>query len=109
MPSTTNATVSEGIADLLFAPDGAMYLCANSPKGKTKDGGGALWRVASPSGGQMKATLVRRFTELKPEGVATAPDKTSLTLVFDRNNRDPFWMTVPITPTQGGPAKRREP
>ena len=42
----------EGVADLFFAPDGALYLCANAPKGAAQDGGGALWRVAAPRGGR---------------------------------------------------------
>ena len=51
VPSPAGPMVSQGVADLLFAPDGALYLCANSPKGKPPDGGGALWRIADPRGG----------------------------------------------------------
>ncbi len=90
------ASVDEGIADLTFAPDGALYLCANAPKGTPPDGGGALWRVAAPEGQRMAAQLVRRFADLKPEGVAVAPDGQTLTLVFDRDKRDPLWVTVPL-------------
>jgi len=89
-------TVGEGIADLAFGPDGALYLCANAPKGRPHDGGGALWRIATPKGGRMEATLVRRFPGLKPEGVTVAPDTRALTLVFDRDRRDPLWMTWPL-------------
>jgi len=88
--------MGEGIADLAFAPDGALYLCANAPKGAPRDGGGGLWRIAAPSGGRMVAALVRRFPGLKPEGVTVAPDSKALTLVFDRDRRDPLWMTWPI-------------
>lgn len=92
--------VSEGIADLLFAADGSAYLCANAPKGYPKDGGGALWRIANPTGGRMQATLLRRFPGLKPEGVTTAPDGRSLTIVFDRNARDPLWTSWPLAPVE---------
>jgi hypothetical protein len=89
-------TVGEGIADLAFGPDDALYLCANAPKGRLPDGGGALWRIAAPRGGRMDAALVHRFPGLKPEGVTVAPDKRALTLVFDRDRRDPLWMTWPL-------------
>jgi hypothetical protein len=88
--------VSEGIADLLFGADGSLYLCANAPKGYPKDGGGALWRIAKPTGGIMQASLLRRFPGLKPEGVTTAPGGTALTVVFDRNSRDPLWTSWPL-------------
>lgn len=97
-PASGGAQVFEGVADLLFAGDGALYLCANSPKGWPKDGGGALWRVPAPRGGRTEAKLVRRFTDLKPEGVAAAPEGDTLTLVFDRNTLDPMWMTWPLAP-----------
>jgi hypothetical protein len=44
----------------------------------------------------MEAALVRRFPGLKPEGVTVAPDGKTLTLVFDRDRRDPLWMTWPL-------------
>jgi hypothetical protein len=97
VPSPTGGLVSEGIADLFFAPDGALYLCANSPKGAAqKDGGGTLWRVADQQGGRMKAEIVHRFSQLKPEGVTAAPDGRTLTLVFDRDRLDPLWMRLPL-------------
>ena len=97
VPSPDGGPVSEGIADLFFAGDGALYLCANSPKAAAgKDGGGTLWRVADQQGGQMKAQMVHRFSKLKPEGVTAAPDGKSLTLVFDRDRLDPFWMKLPL-------------
>jgi hypothetical protein len=90
------AAVAQGVADLFFAPDGALYLCANSPKGRANDNGGALWRVAKPTGGRLDAKLVRHFSRLKPEGVTVAPGGRSLTVVFDRDKRDPLWMTWPL-------------
>jgi hypothetical protein len=97
VPSPDGGLVSEGIADLYFAADGALYLCANSPKGAAaKDGGGTLWRVADQQGGRMKAQMVHRFSKLKPEGVTAAPDGKTLTLVFDRDRLDPLWMRLPL-------------
>jgi hypothetical protein len=81
---------------MFFAPDGALYLCANSPRGAPSDGGGALWRVAAPGGGRLEAELVRRFTHLKPEGVTAAPEGGALTVVFDRDQRDPLWVIHPV-------------
>ena len=37
----------------------------------------------------------RYFPGLKPEGVTAAPDGHTLTLVFDRDLRDPLWTTFP--------------
>lgn len=100
--------VLQGIADLLFAADGALYLCANAPKGGPPDGGGALWRVGSPGqGGAMEAKLARRFVGLKPEGIAAAPGGAGLTLVFDRNSRDPLWMTWPLPARSAAPPATR--
>jgi hypothetical protein len=97
VPSPGGGLVSEGIADLFFAPDGALYLCANSPKGAAeKDGGGTLWRVANQRGGRMNAEMVHRFSKLKPEGITAAPDGRTLTLVFDRDRLDPLWMRLPL-------------
>ena len=96
-PVAERGVVPQGIADLFFAPDGALYLCANSPKGAAEtDGGGALWRVADQQGGRMEAHVVHRFSKLKPEGVTAAPDGKTLTVVFDRDRLDPLWMKLPL-------------
>ena len=47
-------------------------------------------------GGRLEARLEQRFTRLKPEGVTVAPGGGALTLVFDRDRRDPLWMTWPL-------------
>jgi hypothetical protein len=90
------ANVPQGLAELLFTPDGALYLCGNAPKHAAPDGGGALWRVSHPHEGRLEAALVRRFVGLKPEGLAVAPGGRALTVVFDRDVRDPLWFTWPL-------------
>jgi hypothetical protein len=90
------AAVHQGIADLFFHRDGALYLCANAPKGGPADGGGALWRVARPGPGPLHAQQLRQFPALKPEGVTPAPTGDALTLVFDRGPNDPLWLSWPL-------------
>ena len=46
----------------------------------------------------MSAKLVRQFPDLKPEGMAVAPGGKALTVVFDRDGRDPVWTTLSLTP-----------
>jgi hypothetical protein len=96
--SPAGAKVPQGIADLAFGPDGALYICANAPKSGSSDGGGALWRVARPRAGRMTAALLRRFPDLKPEGVAVGPAGKALGLVFDRDGAPPVWTTWPLSP-----------
>ena len=95
--TAASAKAPQGIADLAFAPDGALYVCANAPKSGTADGGGALWRIAQPRGGRMTATVLRQFPGLKPEGVAVGPAGKTLGLVFDRDGREPVWTTWPLS------------
>ena len=45
----------------------------------------------------MTATALRRFPDLKPEGVAVGPGGTTLGLVFDRDGREPVWTTWPLS------------
>jgi len=95
--SAAGARMSQGIADLAFGPDGALYVCANAPKSGTADGGGTLWRIAQPRGGRMTATVLRQFSGLKPEGVAVGPAGKALGLVFDRDGGEPVWTTWPLS------------
>ena len=86
-------SVCEGIADLAFQADGSLLVAANSPKGMPTDGGGSLWKLATPNGAP---TLLKRFEGLKPEGVALAPDRTSAIVVFDTDGRQPLWIRWPL-------------
>lgn len=90
-----SARVCEGISDLAFLPDGGLALVANSPKGATTDGGGALWLIP-PSPADAPARLVRRFAGMKPEGLALSPDDRALVIVFDRDRQQPVWMQWPL-------------
>ena len=98
--SPAGIEVPQGIADLAFGPDGALYLCANAPKSGSADGGGALWRIDRPRGGRMAAAVLRRFPDLKPEGVAVGPAGDTLGLVFDRDGGEPVWTTWPLEPRE---------
>jgi hypothetical protein len=86
-------TACEGVSDLTFLPDGSALVVANSPKGAPKDGGGALWRLSR----EKKPELLRRFPNLKPEGVTLSP-RSTVVLVFDRNQDTPEWVELPLPP-----------
>jgi hypothetical protein len=86
-------TVCQGIADLAFLPDGSLLVAANAPKGMAADGGGSLWKQSAPNG---EPTLLKRFNDLKPEGIALAPDHTSAIVVFDTDGRKPLWIRWPL-------------
>jgi hypothetical protein len=104
VPGPDGRPVSEGISDMLFARDGALYLTANAPKGSAPDGGGALWRWEPPAAGSGAGAgagagapeLLQRFAGLKPEGLSPTPDGDALALVFDRGEATPFWTTWPL-------------
>jgi hypothetical protein len=85
--------VCQGIADLTFVNDGELLLVANAPKGGASDGGGALWRLPGPDA---EPTLNHWFQGYKPEGIALAPDGVSVTIVFDRDRKQPRWVTWPL-------------
>jgi hypothetical protein len=90
-----NREICEGIADLAALPDGALLIAANSPKGMPADGGGALWKLSAP---QATAQLLKRFDDLKPEGVALTPTGKAAIVVFDTDGKKPLWMRLPLSP-----------
>jgi hypothetical protein len=87
--------VCEGVSDMLFLPDGSLVLSANAPKGGPKDHGGALWHLPSPPN-KSAPVLLRRFPELKPEGVTYSPSGRSMAVVFDCDQDLPKWTEVPL-------------
>jgi hypothetical protein len=92
---TGKQKVCEGISDMLFLPDGSLMLSANAPKGGPKDHGGALWHLPSPSD-KRAPVLLRRFPDLKPEGLAYSPSGRSVAVVFDCDQDVPKWAEVPL-------------
>lgn len=94
-PRLCPESACEGISDMTFLAGGQLLLVANSPKGAPSDGGGSLYRLAAPSA---TPELVRRFPGFKPEGVALAPDGASIVLVFDRDKKQPMWLSLPVPP-----------
>jgi len=94
-PRLCPGAACEGVSDMAFLPGGQLLLVANSPKGAPSDGGGSLYRLASPTS---SPELLRRFPGFKPEGVALAPDGASIVLVFDRDKKQPMWLSLPVPP-----------
>jgi len=91
--SRPEGAIARGIADLLSLPDGSLVLCANSPKGMTPDGGGALYLLKP---GASAPVLLRDFPGLKPEGVTLAEDGKGLVVVFDNDLNPPLWIRWPL-------------
>ena len=87
--------VCQGISDMTFLPDGSLVLSANAPKGGPKDHGGALWHLPTPIG-KTRPVQLRRFPDLKPEGVTPSPSGRSLVVVFDCDQGQPKWTEVPM-------------
>ncbi|MGC4114719.1 MAG: hypothetical protein QM765_08940 [Myxococcales bacterium] len=102
------ATVCQGVSDLLFLPDGFLVIAANAPKGGPKDGGGALWLAKAPVGSS-PPVLVRRFENLKPEGLSLDSKGTKLVVAFDRDQEQPEWMELPLPETSPSPAPASRP
>ncbi len=84
----------EGVTDLAFLPDGALLVAGSSQKSTPPDGGGSLWKFASPGSAP---SLLKRFEGLTPEGVAISPDHASAIVVFDSDGRQPIWMRWPLS------------
>ena len=92
-PGPTNEGC-EGIADLVVRADGSLLVLGNLPKGASgSETGGALWKVA---GKDAAPVLVHRFGGLKPEGISLVDGKSELVIVFDRDKRQPMWVTWPL-------------
>ncbi len=92
-PGPTNEGC-EGIADLVVRADGSLLVLGNIPKGSNgSETGGALWKVA---GKDAAPVLVHRFGGLKPEGISLVGGKSELVIVFDRDKRQPMWVTWPL-------------
>jgi hypothetical protein len=92
---TGKQKVCEGISDMLFLPDGSLMVSANAPKGGPKDHGGALWHLPSPPD-KRAPVLLRRFPDLKPEGLAYSPSGRSVAVVFDCDQAVPKWTEVSL-------------
>ncbi len=86
-------TVHQGISDLLALPGGSLVVLANSPKGGSHDGGGAMYWLKA---GAKAPVMLQRFRGLKPEGVTLSEDGKGLVLVFDNDTRPPLWMSWPL-------------
>jgi hypothetical protein len=93
-PGPTNEAC-EGIADLVVRADGSLVVVGNLPKGASgSESGGALWKVAP--GKDAAPVLVHRFGGLKPEGLSLRDGKSEVVVVFDRDKRQPMWVSWPL-------------
>lgn len=87
------ASVPGGISELLFLPDGSLAV-ASTPS--TAEGAaGALFRVDRPEAGALSPRLMRRFPDLKPEGIAPSLTPGKLIVVFDRGAEMPSFLELP--------------
>jgi hypothetical protein len=93
--SVRGQRVCQGISDMLFLRDGSLVLTANAPKGGPKDEGGTLWHLTVPVG-QTPPVQSRRFSGLKPEGIALSPSGRSLVVVFDCDQSPAKWTEIPL-------------
>ncbi len=99
-----SAEACAGVSDMVFRDDGSLLLLGNTPKGaSTPDQGGALWSLpalaaatSAPVPAARAATLVRRFLGLKPEGITLISGGSAALIVFDRDTRQPMWVTWPL-------------
>jgi len=87
--SRNGSNVCEGVADMAFLPNGSLMIAANSPKNMPSDGGGSLFRLATPNADPV---LLKHFKDLKPEGIAVAPNKQFALVVFDRDGKEPLYV-----------------
>lgn len=71
MLTLENIPQNERVSDI-YNDNGALYIATSSKKGKS----GAFYRIKD-----LKADLIRRFDNLKPEGIAK--DKNSFFIFFD--------------------------
>lgn len=86
-----------GIADMAFLSDTTLIVGATASGIDTKHENGAVYSVKiMPQGAQ--ATKLQTFRELKPEGVALAPEANKLTIVFDRGKDAPMWTQLDLPP-----------
>ena len=98
-------TVTEGISDMGFLPDGSLLILGNSPKKRPPDGGGALW-WRKPDG---SVVMLRRFLGLKPEGISLSDDKKHIVIVFDNDRKLPLWLHIPIPKTTQAAVPHKKP
>lgn len=91
--SLTVQSVPEGVSDLLVLADGSVLIAANAPKGGQLDHGGALWLLAA---GSDSPRLLHHFPSLKPEGLSLTPDGKQVRVVFDRQDAEPKWLSLPL-------------
>jgi hypothetical protein len=88
--------VPGGAADMMFAPDGALLITATASGISAKHQNGVLYRVpAAAPGAAANPLVIRRFNDLRPEGIALTPTNR-LAVVFDRGHEAPMWLELAL-------------
>ncbi|HEY5946139.1 MAG TPA: HlyD family efflux transporter periplasmic adaptor subunit [Kofleriaceae bacterium] len=86
-----------GVADLAFVSDSLLIVAATASGIDAKHQSGAVYAVrVSPQGAV--ASKLQTFRELRPEGVAIAPEGNRITVVFDRGRDAPMWTQLDVPP-----------
>lgn len=100
-----SAEACAGVSDMVLRDDGSLLLSSATRQGaSTRNQGGALWSLpalpavatSAPVPAARAATLVRRFLGLKPEGITLIAGGSAALIVFDRDTRQPMWVTWPL-------------
>jgi len=92
---TQGKSVSGGISELLFLPDGGLLISSTPSSGDGASTTGYLSYVKKPVGGLMSVKTVREFTGHKPEGLSLSPTPGQVMVVFDAGQQTPSWIEVP--------------
>jgi hypothetical protein len=86
-----------GIADMAFVSDSSLVVGATASGIDAKHQNGAVYSVRLV-GDKSVATRMQSFRDLRPEGVALAPEGNRLTVVFDRGKDAPMWTQLDLPP-----------
>jgi hypothetical protein len=88
-------SVSGGISELLFLPDGGLLISSTPSTGNGSTTSGYLSFAKNPVGGLMNVKAIREFKGHKPEGLSLSPTPGQVMVVFDAGQETPSWIEIP--------------
>ncbi len=89
-------SVAGGIADMVFVSDSMLLVGATaSGDANAKHQDGVVYSVVRATN-SLTAIPVQAFRDLKPEGVAAAPEAGRFVVVFDRGREAPMWTPLEL-------------